>query len=525
MNFWPSAKRLLRRLRPYRLRLIVVIALGVVSVTLAVIGPKVLGRATDIIFAGVSASSCRPAPTLDQVVARGAGRRQRQLADLLGDGARRARRRHRLRPARPGAAAGAGAVRRRQPAAWLQGYLLNGVVQRAVLRLRAEVEDKLNRLPLPYFDSQPRGELLSRVTNDIDNIAQTLQQTLSQLLTSLLTVVGVLVMMFVISPLLAVIALVAVPLSVLGHAADREAVAEAVHRRSGSTPARSTARSRRRSPATSWSRCSAGSARSRRRSAPRTSELFKASFGAQFVSGIIMPSMMFIGNLTLRRDRRRRRAAGRVGRDEPRRRAGVHPVLAAVHPAADPGGVDGEPAAVRRRVGRAGLRPARRRRSRRRIRTTPRRSRDPRGRVEFEHVSFRYKPDKPLIEDLSLVAEPGQTVAIVGPTGAGKTTLVNLIMRFYELDGGRITLDGVDITAHAPRRAARRDRHGAAGHLAVRRHDPRQHRATATRTRPRRRSSRRPRRRSSTGSCTACPTATTPSSTRRAATSAPARSS
>ncbi len=307
------------------------------------------------------------------------------------------------------------------------------------------MEEKLNRLPLPYFDGQPRGELLSRVTNDIDNIAQTLQQTVSQLLTSVLTIIGVLAMMFVISPVLAVIALVAVPLTVL--------VTQQIAKRSQKLFI------------AQWQHTGAlngdieeaftghelvkvfGRQREvEERFAARNEELYQASFGAQFVSGTIMPATMFIGNLNyvaiavvgglrvasgtmslgdvqafIQYSRQFTQPLTQVASMANLLQSGVasaervFDLLDAEEQRPDP-----VPAAE---VG------------------------DARGRVEFERVSFRYRPDEPLIEDLSLVAEPGQTVAIVGPTGAGKTTLVNLIMRFYELDAGRITLDGVDIAS------------------------------------------------------------------------------
>jgi ATP-binding cassette subfamily B multidrug efflux pump len=444
MNFGPSARRLVGRLRPYRASLVAIIGLAVVSVALAVIGPKVLGRATDIIFSGVIGKRLQPNTTLEQAVAglRAAGKGN--LADML---------------ARMHVVPGAGidfhhlaqvlmfAVALYVGASllsWLQGYLLNGVVQRAVLQLRADVEAKLNRLPLPYFDNQPRGELLSRVTNDIDNIAQSLQQTLSQLLTSILTVVGVLVMMFVVSPLLAVIALVAVPLSVvvtkqIAKRSQKQFIAQWKHtgELNGQIEEAFTGHElvkvfgRQREVEAAF--------------AAKNEELFKASFGAQFVSGIIMPSMMFIGNLSyvaiavvgglrvasgamslgdvqafIQYSRQFTQPLTQVASMANLLQSGVasaervFDLLDAEEQTPEPA----RPAAISR----------------------------PRGRVEFEHISFRYSPDKPLIEDLSLVADPGHTVAIVGPTGAGKTTLVNLIMRFYELDAGRITLDGVDIT-------------------------------------------------------------------------------
>jgi ATP-binding cassette subfamily B protein len=322
--------------------------------------------------------------------------------------------------------------------------VLNDVVQRTILRLRADVEDKVNRLPLQYFDKQPRGELLSRVTNDIDNVSQSLQQTMSQLLTSLLSIVGVLAMMFVISPLLALIALVAVPLSIIttrliARRSQKQFIAQ--WKNTGQLNGQIeeaftghelvTVFGRRREVAQTF--------------AEKNDELFEASFRAQFVSGIIMPAMMFIGNLNyvavavvgglrvasgsmslgdvqafIQYSRQFTQPLTQVASMANLLQSGVasaervFDLLDAPEQSPDP------------------------------VRSV--RADNPCGRVEFEHVAFRYEEDRPLIDDLSLIAEPGHTIAIVGPTGAGKTTLVNLIMRFYELDGGRITLDGVDIT-------------------------------------------------------------------------------
>jgi ATP-binding cassette subfamily B multidrug efflux pump len=445
MTFGPSAKRLMGRLRPQRGRLLAVVALAVASVTLAVIGPKLLGHATDLIFSGVIGKSMRPGTDPQDAVdaARAAG--NDNLADML---------------ARMHVVPGAGIDFTKlgqilllvlviylaaSVLGWLQGFLLNGVVQQTVQRLRADVEDKLNRLPLPYFDRQPRGELLSRVTNDIDNIAQSLQQTLSQLLTSLLTVVGVLVMMFVISPLLAVIALLAVPLSVLvtkqiAKRSQRQFIAQWTH--TGALNAQIEEAftghelvkvfGRRREVEASF--------------AAKNDELFNASFGAQFISGIIMPTMMFVGNLSyvaIAVVGGLRVASGSMSLGDVQAfiqysRQFTQPLtqIASMANLLQSGVASAERVFDLLDADEQTVEAA-----------APARVTDAHGRVEFERVSFRYAPDKPLIEDLSLVAEPGHTVAIVGPTGAGKTTLVNLIMRFYELDAGRITLDGVDITA------------------------------------------------------------------------------
>ncbi|MEN3614475.1 ABC transporter ATP-binding protein [Plantactinospora sp. ZYX-F-223] len=444
MNFGPSARRLLGLLRPHRLSLIAVILLAIVSVGLSVAGPKILGYATDVIFSGLIGNQLPAGTTAEQAAegARAAG--NDGFAELLlkmdvipgvGIDFERLARILLLAVLLFLAASLLG---------WLQGYILNGAVQSTIRQLRSDVEAKLNRLPLPYFDGQPRGELLSRVTNDIDNISQTLQQTLSQLLTSLLTVIGVLGVMFWISPLLAVVALIAVPASVLvtkqiAKRSQKQFIAQWTH---------TGALNGQIEEAFTGHELVKVFGRQREVEAAfgaKNEELFKASFAAQFVSGIIMPSMMFIGNLSyvliavigglrvasgamtlgdvqafIQYSRQFTQPLTQVAAMANLLQSGVasaervFDVLDADEQSPDPA----EPARLTQRH----------------------------GRVEFAHVSFRYEPDKPLIDDLSLVAEPGHTVAIVGPTGAGKTTLVNLVMRFYELDAGRITLDGVDLT-------------------------------------------------------------------------------
>ena len=270
MTFGPSARRLIGLMRPDRGKAISVVVLGVLSVALMSTGPRILGHATDLVFSGLFSRRLPDGTTQAEAVE--ALRRQgdRKLADMLAS----------MDNITPGAGVDFGAVGRvlvlvlavyvvASLLAWLQGYILNSVVQNAVYRMRQDVEEKVNRLPLGYFDRSPRGELLSRVTNDIDNVSQTLQQTMSQLLTSLMTVIAVLGMMFWISPMLALVALVSVPVSLL--------VTRAIMARSqGQFVAQwrrtvvSTPRSRRRSPATTWSRSSAGAARSKRPSPRRT---------------------------------------------------------------------------------------------------------------------------------------------------------------------------------------------------------------------------------------------------------------
>ena len=444
MKFGPSVRRLLKRLSPEGPRLVGVIALGVTSVVFLVVGPKILGRATDLIFAGAIGKRLPPGLTTAQVVAAARASGHGNLADLLA-------RMHVI----PGqgidfnALGGVlmlalGLYAASAVFGWMQGYLLNDVVQRTVFQLRSDVEDKLGRLPLQFFDKQPRGELLSRVTNDIDNVALSLQQTISQLLTSALTVVGVLVMMFVVSPLLAVIMLVTVPLSLV--------ITTQVAKRSQKLFA------------AQWALTGALNGHieeaftghelvkvfGRQREVEqvfreRNDQLFRASFGAQFISGLIMPSMMFIGNLSYvaiavvggLRVATGAMSLGDVQAFIQYSRQFTQPLtqVASMANLLQSGVASAERVFDLLDAGEQEADPV-----------SPVLSLERHGRVEFENVSFRYLPDQPLIQELSLVAQPGQTIAIVGPTGAGKTTLVNLIMRFYELDAGRITLDGVDIT-------------------------------------------------------------------------------
>jgi ATP-binding cassette subfamily B protein len=443
LNFGPSAKRLLGRLRPERAWIAFVVLLTVASVTFSVLGPRLLGDGTNIVVAGALSKNFPSGTTQQQVIEGLKDKGQDQVAALLSG-----------MHFTPGAGIDFAALSNlllwvlalytlSSVFSWLQAYVLNGVVQRTVFRLRSEVEAKIHRLPLRYFDTMQRGELLSRVTNDIDNIQQSLQQTLSQLLTSLLTVVGVIVMMFVVSPLLALIALVTIPLTllitvVISRRSQKLFVAQWKHtgELNGQIEEAFTGHAlvkvfgRHREVEQVF--------------ATKNEELYKASFGAQFISGIIMPSMMFVGNLVyvaiavvgglqvasgamqigdvqafIQYSRQFTQPLTQLGSMANLLQSGVasaervFELLDADEQSADP--------------------------------TDPESPEGTKGRLVFEDVSFRYTEDKPLIEDLSLVAEPGQTVAIVGPTGAGKTTLVNLMMRFYEIDSGRITLDGEDI--------------------------------------------------------------------------------
>ncbi len=443
-DFGPSLRRLAGRLRPERVRVVAVVLTAILAVALTAIGPRVLGRATDLLFAGVIGQRLPAGMTKAQAIAAARAAGQGKMADLLSG--------IDLVPGRGVDFTALGHVLLlvltiylgSVALQFLQGYVLNDVVQATVYRMREQVEDKLNHLPLAYFDRQPRGELLSRVTNDIDNVSQSLQQTMSQLLTSLLTIVFVVIMMIAISPLLALVALITIPLTMV--------LAGLIMRRSG------------KQFIAQWRRTGTLNAQveeaytghalvkvfGRQNDVQEAFEveneaLYQASFRAQFLSGLIMPVTMFIGNLNYAAIAvlgGLKVASGTISLGDVQAfiqysRRFTQPVtqVASMVNLLQSGVASAERVfelldAEEQRPEAAGA-------------TLPA---VPRGHVRFEHVGFRYDPDRPLIEDLSLTAEPGQTVAIVGPTGAGKTTLVNLLMRFYELDAGRITIDGIDIT-------------------------------------------------------------------------------
>ncbi|MFF2052443.1 ABC transporter ATP-binding protein [Leifsonia sp. NPDC058194] len=443
LNFGPSARRLAGQLKPERWAIVFVTLLAVVSVVFAVLGPKLLGNAINLVFAGALSKQFPSGVTQTQVIDGLRAQGQGQFADLLSG-----------TTFTPGAGIDFVAVGHvlmwvlalyiaSSVFSYLQAYVLNGVTQRTVYRLREDVEAKIHRLPLTYFDKMQRGELLSRVTNDIDNISQTLQQTMSQLLTSLLTVVGVVVMMFVVSPLLALIALITIPLTLLVTsliAKRSQKLFVAQWRNTGELNGQIEEAFTGHSLVKVFGR----HREVEERFGSKNEEMYEASFGAQFISGIIMPAMMFVGNLMyvaiavvgglqvasgamqlgdvtafIQYSRQFTQPLTQLGSMANLLQSGVasaervFELLDAEEQSADP--------------------------------ERPQSPDGTKGRLAFEDVSFRYSPDNPLIDDLSLVAEPGQTVAIVGPTGAGKTTLVNLMMRFYDLNGGRITLDGVDI--------------------------------------------------------------------------------
>ena len=472
-DFRGSAIRLVKRLTPQRGPAAAVIALGITGIAIGVIGPRILGHATDLLFNGVIGRQLPAGISKEQAIEGARARGDNTFADLLSG-----------MNVVPGQGVDFGAIARTLALAlglyllaalliWAQFRLLNVTVQRTMISLRSDVEDKVHRLPLSYFDRRQRGEVLSRVTNDVDNIQTSLSMTINQLLTSLLTLVAVLVMMLTISPLLAGITLLTVPLSLL--------VTRTIARRSQrlfiaqwENTGRLNAHVEETYSGFTLVKTFGHRARAQEQFRELNDDVYEASFGAQFFSGLVSPATMFIGNLSYvavavvgglqvatgqitlgsiqaftQYVRQFNQPLTQVAAmystmqsglasaervfdllDEPEESADKSVALPSPN-GLSPSGLS--PSGLSR----SGLSPS----------GLSQEALGPSGRVEFQNVSFRYRPDTPVIDDLSLLAEPGSTVAIVGPTGAGKTTLVNLLMRFYEVDSGRIAIDGVDIAS------------------------------------------------------------------------------
>ncbi len=406
-DFGGTMRRLFARLTPERLPTILIVVLAVVATGMSSYGPRILGRGTNIIIDGLR--NRRPID-LDRLH----GVLKTAIILYLGSAV----------------------------LAYVQSFILAGVVQRTMCRMRADVEDKLHRLPLGYVDRMARGELLSRVTNDIDNLAQSLQQTLSQLLTSSLMIVGVLAMMLLVSPVLALVALFTIPLSFLTIAqiAKRSKVRFiAQWRHTGGLNSQVEEAFTGHSLVKVFGRQAEVEERFRQ----TNQELYDASFGAQFLSGTIQPAMAFVGNLNyvaIAVIGGLRVASGAISIGD------VQAFIQYSRQFSQPL----TQLASMLNVLQSGIASAERifelLDADEQVPEMTHGNLTVRGRVEFDDVAFSYDPDRRLIHDLSFTAEPGQTIAIVGPTGAGKTTLVNLVMRFYELDGGAIRLDGTDIS-------------------------------------------------------------------------------
>ena len=441
-DFTGTARRLLRRLSPHYRSLAAVMAMSLGGITLSVIGPRVLGHGTDLLFNGAIGRRLPPGITKAQAVAQARARGENTFADMLT-----------RMSVTPGRGVDFAAVGRTLLLAlalyviaaaliWGQARLLNVIVQRTITTLRSDVEAKIHRLPLSYFDSRQRGELLSRVTNDVDNIQTSVSVTVSQLLTAALTVIAVTVMMFVVSPLLALITVALVPLSLL--------IIRAITGRSRrmfvaqwTNTGRLNAHIEETYSGFTVVRTFGHRAAASEKFDELNTDVYHAGFGAQFFSGLVAPATMLIGNLSYV-------AVAVVGGYQVATgqitlgsvQAFIQYVRQFNQPLTQVAGMYN--------TLQSGVASAERVFD---FLDEPEETSSPAtqlppdlGRVEFRDVSFAYRPGTPVIDALSFVANAGSTVAIVGPTGAGKTTLVNLLLRFYDVDSGAILIDGRNIT-------------------------------------------------------------------------------
>ncbi|MGG3280736.1 ABC transporter ATP-binding protein [Paenibacillus solani] len=415
-DFKGTFRRLTRYLKPHTGKLLIVLAAAILSTIFSIVSPKILGEATTILFKGFIAK-------MQGVPGAGIDFQAIQTIMLWL----------------------AGLYLLSSLFAYIQQYVMAGVAQRTVYDLRKEVYNKLGRLPLKYFDARTHGETLSRVTNDMDNISSTLQQSLAQMITSLVTLVGVIIMMLTISPLLTLVVILTLPLSVVvtvmvAKRSQKHFVAQQKHlgelnghveeMYTGHKVVKAFGRER----------------QSMEQFDEVNDKLYDAGWRAQFISGTIMPLMSFVGNigyvivsvvggvLVTRRaieigDIQAFIQYSRQFTQPITQLANIANVIQSTVASAERvfEVLDEEEEVPEPQA--------------------PVALKKPRGDVSFEHVSFGYKADQLLIEDMNVDVKQGQTVAIVGPTGAGKTTLINLLMRFYELNDGKITIDGTDITA------------------------------------------------------------------------------
>ncbi|MEX3757260.1 ABC transporter ATP-binding protein [Mycobacteroides abscessus] len=442
-DFRGTAIRMVKRLAPQRFLTATVITLSMTGIAIGVIGPRILGHATDLLFNGVIGRQLPAGQSREQAVETARARGDGQFAQMLSG-----------MNVIPGQGVDFHAIGMTLALAlslyliagmlaWVQARLLNVTVQRTVVALRTEVENKIHRLPLSYFDSRQRGEILSRVTNDVDNIQTSLQMSINQLLSSMLTLVAVLAMMLSISPLLAVITLATVPLSLwvtrtIARRSQRLFVAQ------WANTGKLNAHIEETYSGFTIVKTYGHRAEAEAIFADRNAEVYRSAFGAQFFSGLVSPATAFIGNLSYV-------AVAVVGGLKV---ASGGLTLGSIQAFSQYVRQFNQPltqVAAMYNTLQSGLASAER------VfelldadeeTPDPLAAATPTGsvRVEFEDISFGYSPGQPVIEGLSLRVEPGQTVAIVGPTGAGKTTLVNLLMRFYEVDSGRILLDGIDVS-------------------------------------------------------------------------------
>ena len=442
-DFWGTLRRLIAYLKSQTLAIIFVIIFTILSVVFTVSAPKIIGKATNVLFEGIVSKQLSANMTKDQIIADLKAKGQDQLADMIS-----------AMDVTPGQGIDFVALQNILITLlgiyllaaffqWLQQYTMAGVAQRTVYKLRKDVDSKLAKLPLKYYDNHSHGDILSRVTNDVDNIAHTLQLSITQLVHALAVLVGVIIMMFSISPVLSWISLTIIPLSLL--------ITMFIIRRSqkyfiAQWDSTGSLNGHIEETFTGHTVIEAYNQQNKviKRFDEENKKVYESSFKAQFISSIIRPSVNLLNNLNYVviciiggiRVTTGQITLGGVQAFIQYSRQFTQPVIQV---ASIVNVLQSTTASAERVFELLD--------EKEEIPDTenPIVLEDVKGHVRFEHVYFSYNPDTPLIEDMNLEALPGESVAIVGPTGAGKTTLVNLLMRFYEINSGRITIDGIDI--------------------------------------------------------------------------------
>lgn len=479
-NFKGSFRRLLSYLKPQRVPIVIVMIMAIVGVCFTVAAPKIMGNATNALFEGVISQmvtdkvtqqvtdkviSQMPDGTSQEVIdssvqtavdAAMQGITKEQLVESLRANPDTEKMADMLEGMDIHLGSGVDFAKIARILLmliivyvisaifmWAQHYIMAGVTQKTVYNIRSEVDRKLSRLPLSYYDTTPRGDILSRVTNDIDNISQSLQQSLTQIITAVFTLIGVLIMMLTISPLLTLVSLVTLPLCLVAVMMITKRSRKQFARQ-WNTTGKLNAHIEEMYTGANVVKAFGREAESMEKFIEENDELYDSSFKAQFISNIVMPSMSFINNLNyviICVAGGIRIINGTISLGDVQ--AFINYSKQFTQPIA-------QIASVTNQI-QSAIASAERVFELLDAKEEVPEAENPtvidaaKGYVSFRDVSFRYVPDQPLIEHMNIDVKPGQTVAIVGPTGAGKTTLVNLLMRFYELDEGEIYIDGVDI--------------------------------------------------------------------------------
>jgi ATP-binding cassette subfamily B protein len=412
-DFKGTLKRLIGYLKPYKLQLFAVLITAIISTIFAIVSPKIMGKATTKLFEGVM-MKLRGVPgakiDFDYIG---------QIILLL-----------------------IGLYILSAIFSFLQQYIMAGVAQKTVYNLRKEIEDKLNRLPLKYFDSRTHGEILSRAVNDVDNISSTLQQSLTQIITAVVTLIGVIVMMLSISPLMTLIVVLTLPLSFLA-TANIAKKSQKYFKGQQTTLGQLNGHVEEMYTGHKVIKVFGHEKQSIEQFQEINETLYQSAWKAQFVSGLIWPLMSFINNIgyvlvSVAGGILVTKKAIEIGDiqafiqyarqfSQPITQTAMiaNVIQSTVASAERVFEILDETEEVPEAV-------------------APKEISNPKGEVRFENVSFGYKEDEILIEEMNIDVKSGQTVAIVGPTGAGKTTLINLLMRFYEINSGKILVDGID---------------------------------------------------------------------------------